>query len=101
MVCLLSSKSGSIRAIKCCIYLEKLKVVFLRHCASRWADQLVRLHLFPPHMEVFFSHEVLHFACIFTTALLGPWPLIPSLCGLGPLYSGESSHASLAVLQVF
>lgn len=32
----------------------------------------IRLRLLLPHMEVFFSHEVLYFACIFTTALLGP-----------------------------
>lgn len=65
------------------------------------ADQSIRLHLFLPHIEVFFSHEVLHFPCIFTTALSGPRPVIESLCGLGPLHSAESSHALLTVLQVF
>lgn len=58
--------------VKCLILLDKLKLVPLRQCVLMRADQSIRLHLFLPHMEVFFSHEVLHFACIFTTALLGP-----------------------------
>lgn len=61
----------------------------------------IRLRLLLPHMEVFFSHEVLHFACIFTTALLGPWPVIFSFCGLGPLHSAESSHVCLQCCRCF